>query len=94
MDNKKFVGPMTLEERNALTKFKDAMDDKDIDYDDYDDNYLTRFLRARKLDIPKVYEMFKNFIDWREKENVDDVMSVSSLPYKHACSGIFLNIVN
>ena len=76
MDSKKFAGPMTLEERNALTKFQDLLDETDIDYEDYDDNDLTRFLRARKLDLPKVWDMFKAFLDWREKEKVNEAMSV------------------
>ena len=76
MDNKKFMGPMTLEERNCLTKFQDMLDEKDIDYDDFDENYLCRFLRARKLELPKVWEMFKAFLDWREKEQVDQALQV------------------
>ena len=77
--DKKFAGPMTLEERNALTKFQDLLEEKDVDYEDFDDSYLTRFLRARKLDIPKVWEMFKNFLEWREKEKVDEIMQVISI---------------
>lgn len=32
----------------------------------FDDPYLLRFLRARKFDLPKVYEMFDNYINWRK----------------------------
>ena len=73
---KKFNGPMTLEERNTLSKFQDMLDDKDIDYENYDENYLIRFLRARKLDIPKAYTMFLEFIEWRAKEKIDSILSL------------------
>jgi len=76
MDNKKkFVGPMTLEERNSLSKFQDMLDEKDIDYDDYDENYLIRFLRARKLDLNLTYKMFTDFLEWRKKEDIDNILT-------------------
>jgi len=76
MDNKKkFVGPMTLEERNSLSKFQDMLDEKDIDYDDYDENYLIRFLRARKLDLNLTYKMFTDFLEWRKKEDIDSILT-------------------
>jgi len=66
---------MTLEERGALEKFKDILDEHDIDYEtDYcDDMTLIRFLRARKLDMVKSLEMFQNFLKWREEQNIDDI---------------------
>ena len=73
---KKLIGPMTLEERNVLSKLQDMLDAKDIDYDNFDENYLMRFLRARKLDIQKAFTMFTEFLDWRTKENVDDIKNV------------------
>jgi hypothetical protein len=43
------------------------------DFGVYDDLYLLRFLRARKFDLEKTLLMFKNFLKWREENNVDDV---------------------
>ena len=36
--------------------------------------YLLRFLRARKFEIEKVYEMWDNFIKWREDNKMDDIL--------------------
>lgn len=30
-------------------------------------------MRARKFDVPKVHEMFKNYLDWRVKDDVENV---------------------
>ena len=66
---------MTLEERMAVDKFKDHLDDKDVEYDEdkYDTKTLVRFLRARKLDIEKAYTMFTEFLSWRETDDVDHI---------------------
>ena len=42
----------------------------------YDDYYLLRFLRARKFNIKKTELMFKEFIEWRKKNDVDNIMTV------------------
>jgi len=41
----------------------------------YDDMYLLRFCRARKFDIKKVEEMFRNLIKWRTENKVDEIDS-------------------
>jgi len=73
---KKFAVAMTLEERNALSKFQDLLDQKDVDYENFDDDYLIRFLRSRKLDVNLTYTMFSNFLEWRKKENIDNIKNV------------------
>lgn len=73
----KFKAHLTLEERTALGKFKDAMDeDDDCDFDEdiHSDNLLIRFLRARKLDIPKTLLMFKEYLKFREEYKVDTII--------------------
>ena len=66
---------MTLEERGALEKFKDLLEEKDIDYDsdENDDLVLLRFLRARKLDLNKALEMFNEYLKFREEYQVDEI---------------------
>jgi len=39
----------------------------------YDDAYLLRFLRARKFDLEKTTEMWKNYISWRKTKKVDEI---------------------
>ena len=39
----------------------------------YDDQYLLRFLRARKFDLKKTEKMFVDFIQWRKEKGVDEI---------------------
>jgi hypothetical protein len=74
---KKFTAPMTLEERGALEKFKDALeDDENCDYDSdiHSDGLLLRFLRARKLMLDKSLFMFKEYLKFYESYNVASIM--------------------
>lgn len=43
------------------------------DWEIYNDLFLLRFMRARKFEIPKVYEMFTNFLKWRNDASVDEI---------------------
>ena len=67
--------PMTLDEQKVLTKFHDLLNSKKLEYNSkiIDDSYLIRFLRARKLDINKTYEMFSNYVAWRKENNIDEI---------------------
>lgn len=47
----------------------------------YTDQYLIRFLRARKFDLKKTEKMFNDFIQWRNQNDVDNI-SVASLLMK------------
>ena len=74
-----FKAPMTLEERGAMEKFKDALDDddnSDYDSDIHSDNLLIRFLRARKLDIAKASLMFNEYLKFRVEYKVDTIIKV------------------
>lgn len=39
----------------------------------FNDQYLLRFCRARKFDLPKVIRMWEEFIANRAKQNVDEL---------------------
>jgi hypothetical protein len=69
------ITPFTSEESAALSKFKDLLKSKKVDYNSlkFDDFYLVRFLRARKLDQAKTLEMFTNFLKWRVENKIDDI---------------------
>ncbi len=74
-NNLNYPIPMTLDEQKVLTKFHDLLISKKLEYNTklIDDSYLIRFLRARKLDLNKTYEMFSNYINWRKENNIDQV---------------------
>jgi hypothetical protein len=65
--------PLRSEEEKIIEKFKELLMVKDIKYNriKYDNSYLIRFLRARKYDLSKTYEMFLNFLNWRKERNLD-----------------------
>lgn len=70
-----YAAPITSEENTALSKFITLLQSKKIVYDEkkFDNGYLVRFLRARKLDINKTFEMFTNFLKWRVDNKIDEI---------------------
>eukprot|EP01016_Furgasonia_blochmanni_P002439 TRINITY_DN10956_c0_g1_i2.p1 TRINITY_DN10956_c0_g1~~TRINITY_DN10956_c0_g1_i2.p1 ORF type:complete len:484 (+),score=114.66 TRINITY_DN10956_c0_g1_i2:3-1454(+) len=57
----------------ALEEFKKLVDAAGPRKPIFDDNYLLRFLRARKFDLPKAQEMWNNFLKWRKENDVDNI---------------------
>ena len=41
----------------------------------YNDRFYLRFLRAESFDITKAFNRLSNYFQWREEENVDNVLS-------------------
>ena len=70
-----FYDQLNQMQYDNLQKFKEALKAQNViqNFEVYDDLYLLRFLRARKFDLEKTMLMFKNFLEWREKEKVDDI---------------------
>lgn len=59
---------------NFIKFKKDIMKEKLLpNFNRYDDYYLLKFLRARKFDLEKTMIMFKNFLDWRKREDIDNI---------------------
>jgi hypothetical protein len=73
------VIPRSKEEEDILIIFKEEIQKENLQYNSniVDDNYLLRFLRARKLNIVKALVMFRLFIEWREKEDIDNISTFS-----------------
>jgi len=65
------------DEWKHITKFLEFLATKKIQFDKEknDESVLIRFLRARKYDINKTFEMFKNYLEWRETKKVDEIFS-------------------
>lgn len=69
--------PMNKEETDLVDKFKALIQKENLIYNSQviDNNYLIRFLRARKLKIEKALDMFKKYIQWRDEIKVDDIFN-------------------
>jgi len=66
---------ITDDEQKSLQKFKELLTSKKLDYCPVknDDSVLIRFLRARKMDLAKTFEMFSNTLKWRKEVNLDQI---------------------
>ena len=56
-----------------LDKFREHVVQQGLNTSVYDDAYLLRFLRARKFVFEKTLKMWTEFIDWRVRNNVDNI---------------------
>ena len=61
---------------DALQQWKQNLTSQNVlpNFDNYDDLFLLRFLRARKFDLEKTMEMFKKFLQWRIDMKVDELL--------------------
>jgi len=68
-----FINDCSPQQLEALGKFRERVHAMGCSNPAYDDVYFLRFLRARKFDLEKTTEMWKNYINWRKAKNVDEV---------------------
>jgi hypothetical protein len=70
-----FYNELNQAQFNALQQWKQNLTSQNVlpNFDNYDDLFLLRFLRARKFDIEKTMEMFKKFLQWRIDMKVDEL---------------------
>jgi hypothetical protein len=66
---------MNKSQYETLEKFKERLLSEKLvpNLERFDDLYLLRFLRARKYDLEKTFLMFRNFLKWREDNQVDQI---------------------
>ena len=77
-----YLGRLTPTQDKMLKLFKEESAKENVkvwkydlaQFDDYD--YL-RFLRARKFDLKKTFEMFAKYIKWRVEFGVDKIFVIS-----------------
>jgi len=62
---------ITEQEREALEQFKQKISQDNVVVRDNDDEACLRWLRARKFDVNKSYEMVTKYVEWREKKQID-----------------------
>lgn len=68
---------ISQEEYSEIKTFLKFLSEKNLKYDQEKNNdaVIIRFLRARKFDHKKTFEMFRNYLEWREKNKVDEIFS-------------------
>ena len=71
-----FYDQLNQAQFDALQQWKSNLTTQNVlpNFDNYDDLFLLRFLRARKFDLEKTMEMFKKFLKWRIDMNVDELL--------------------
>ena len=74
-----FWGHLAPEQEHIFTEFKIMVIRASEEVWNYDilqfDNYdYLRFLRARKFDLKKTFEMFDKYIKWRIEYEVDKIL--------------------
>ncbi|XP_041350512.1 retinal-binding protein-like [Gigantopelta aegis] len=70
--NGKVLSTKETKKMAALTEFKSRI--ADLLKPEYDDYYLTKWLKARQFDVSKAEQMFRASMEFREKMNVDKLL--------------------
>lgn len=70
-----FYNELNQSQFDALQQWKSNLTSQNVlpNFDNYDDLFLLRFLRARKFDLEKTMEMFKKYLKWRIDMKVDEI---------------------
>lgn len=69
-----YLGELSERQQNAFTEFKKWINDNSItDNVWFTDTFFLKFMRARKFDVPKVIEMFTNYMKYRESNGIDTI---------------------
>jgi len=79
-----FLNDCSPQQLEVLEKFRERVKEMGSMQPKYDDIYLLRFCRARKFDLEKITEMWKNFINWRKEKNVDAIATYDFPELKEA----------
>ena len=71
MEETGYLETMTPQEKEILIKFRAHVQTmEDVPSDLINSWDLLRFCRARKFDLPKIVEMFSNYIKWKKEKNL------------------------
>ena len=66
---------MNQSQLNILLKLKNKIGETNLTQSPlFDDRYLLRFCRAREFNFDLVWEMFSNFIKWRNENDIDNIL--------------------
>ena len=73
-----FMGDTSPEQDAVAAQFKEwiiATGIADLEKLHFDDHDILRFCRARKFVLADIQLMFSNFVEWRQREQVDTIMT-------------------
>ena len=66
-----------------LYQFKEWMRENNMPENPwFNDTVYLRFCRARKFDLDKIKIMWQNYLEYRQEQGIDDIMTVSKLTFK------------
>lgn len=70
---------MSAHQQKVLDEFKEWIEQNNITENPWHKDYfLLKFCRARKFDLPKVIEMFTNYMKYRTDNELDTIIQVST----------------
>jgi hypothetical protein len=70
-----YLGDMNEEQQECLKNFKEWIEKNEATKNPWHiDEFLLKFCRARKFDIDKVIEMFKNYMEYRSEHKIDSII--------------------
>ncbi|XP_065302706.1 SEC14-like protein 2 isoform X1 [Dermacentor albipictus] len=73
-----YLGDLSARQQAALDKFREAV--ADVKKPWHSDACLLRWLRAREFDVSKAERMYRNDLEWRKENGVDDILSSYKIP--------------
>nr|XP_050026709.1 SEC14-like protein 2 isoform X4 [Dermacentor andersoni] len=73
-----YLGDLSARQQAALDKLREAV--ADVKKPSHTDAFLLRWLRAREFDVSKAERMYRNDLEWRKENGVDDIFSSYKIP--------------
>ncbi|XP_040061135.1 SEC14-like protein 2 [Ixodes scapularis] len=73
-----YAGDLSDKQQHSLDELKSCL--RDIWNEDFTDPFLLRWLRAREFDINKSEKLLRDYIIWRQRENIDSIIETHEIP--------------
>lgn len=73
-----YLGDLSERQEAALEKFRQAV--RDVRKPSHTDAFLLRWLRARDFDVAKAERLYRNDLQWRKDNGVDDLLQTYKIP--------------
>ncbi|XP_065760583.1 SEC14-like protein 4 isoform X1 [Muntiacus reevesi] len=68
------VGDLSPQQQEALTRFRDNLQDLLPTLPKADDHYVLRWLRARDFDLQKSEDMLRKHVEFRKQQDLDNIL--------------------
>ena len=79
-----YIGDMSETQQKCLDDFKAWIETNKVTENPWHKDYFyLKFCRARKFDLPKVIEMFTNYMKYRTDNDLDNIITVSLRIFFH-----------